>query len=291
MTQEQQYLNITLAELETLFKYIQHDTHVRYIYEAVCSRPVHTIEQQLIEARQQEREKMLDELDNWLQSQIDGSGDAGDYVVQSVFTDVQIKIAELRNPPAHKEDEPEQLGSLPSPPGDTIKDIMEERGISRLKLGILLGICEDSLSMLLNGSFLIDNDMACRLSDSLGSTPQFWEERERQYRELLQELRSQQGGKRDDPHRNYRCEHCEIRNGVKFCHYHDAPTHQQQSVDDVLDQLTEARREVLAILDNLNVKIDSLACQSEICCRDYCSSLVSDAINTIRNLPAHKEQP
>lgn len=75
----------------------------------------------------------------------------------------------------------------PSPPGDTIKDIMEERGISRFKLGKLLDISDDAVLKLLSGDFLIDNDMAYRLSGTLGSTPGFWENRERQYRERLRE--------------------------------------------------------------------------------------------------------
>ena len=79
----------------------------------------------------------------------------------------------------------------PSPPGDTIIDIMEERCISRFKLGKLLDIREHQVSNLLSGVYLIDNDMAWRLSVALGSTPDFWEERERQYRLLLRdELRT-----------------------------------------------------------------------------------------------------
>lgn len=75
----------------------------------------------------------------------------------------------------------------PSPPGDTIFDIMEERGISRMKLGYILGLREKSISDLLDGGFLIDNDMACKLSEVLGSSPDFWENRERNYRRELRE--------------------------------------------------------------------------------------------------------
>ena len=81
----------------------------------------------------------------------------------------------------------------PSPPGGTIKDIMEERGISCFKLGKLLDIREKQVSKLLSGVYLIDNDMAYRLSDVLGSTPEFWENRERQYRERIQEELHQAG--------------------------------------------------------------------------------------------------
>lgn len=75
----------------------------------------------------------------------------------------------------------------PSPPGDTIKDIMGERGISRFKLGKLLDIREEPVSKLLSGVFLIDNDMAYRLAGALGSTPEFWERREQNYREELRQ--------------------------------------------------------------------------------------------------------
>jgi plasmid maintenance system antidote protein VapI len=78
----------------------------------------------------------------------------------------------------------------PSPPGDTIKDIMEEKDISRSKLGKLLDIRDEQVSKLLSGIYLIDSDMAYRLSVALGSTQDFWEERERQYRiQLREELR------------------------------------------------------------------------------------------------------
>lgn len=75
----------------------------------------------------------------------------------------------------------------PSPPGDTISDIMQENGISRRKLCCKLDITESMLSHLLTGVFHIDDDMAEKLSDVLGSTPAFWMNRERQYREALAE--------------------------------------------------------------------------------------------------------
>jgi len=73
----------------------------------------------------------------------------------------------------------------PSPPGDTIKDIMAERGMSSYELAMRLGIYNYNVEMLLSGKFAISSDLARRLADTLGSTPEFWEERERQYREAL----------------------------------------------------------------------------------------------------------
>jgi hypothetical protein len=35
--------------------------------------------------------------------------------------------------------------------------------------------------------------------------------------------------------RGYRCIHCEVRNGVQFCHYHDVPIQNQR--EKVLDEL------------------------------------------------------
>ena len=80
-----------------------------------------------------------------------------------------------------------ELEWKPSPPGDTISDIMEERGISRFKLGCLLKLREQSVSDLLSGNCPIDNDMAFRLSEVLGSTPDFWDNREQIYRRELRE--------------------------------------------------------------------------------------------------------
>ena len=79
----------------------------------------------------------------------------------------------------------------PSPPGDTIRNIMEERRLTRFALSHKLRITDDNMLNLLDGKFPIDNDMACRLSEVLGSTPEFWENREKNYRE---ELRSRGGG-------------------------------------------------------------------------------------------------
>jgi plasmid maintenance system antidote protein VapI len=79
----------------------------------------------------------------------------------------------------------------PSSPGDTIQDIMDERGISRFKLGKMLNLREKLVMDLLEGRFLLDNDMACRLSEALGSTVTFWEMREKNYRDTLQSIREE----------------------------------------------------------------------------------------------------
>jgi HTH-type transcriptional regulator/antitoxin HigA len=79
--------------------------------------------------------------------------------------------------------------TYPSPPGDTIRDILQERGISRFKFGCMIKLSEKAVLGLFDGSLPIDNDLAYRLSDTLGSTPTFWEERERLYREELRQVK------------------------------------------------------------------------------------------------------
>ncbi|HUS88183.1 MAG TPA: hypothetical protein VMW91_02245 [Desulfosporosinus sp.] len=80
----------------------------------------------------------------------------------------------------------------PSPPGDTIRDIMIERGRTRFELARLLHITDIQTHRLLDGKFPIDNDMAHRLSEVLGSSPAFWADRERQYRERVEKPEREQ---------------------------------------------------------------------------------------------------
>lgn len=74
-----------------------------------------------------------------------------------------------------------------SPPGDTIRDIMSERVITRRKLGCMLNLSESCIIGLLDGSLEIDNDLATRLSKKLGSSVTFWETREKEYREAIKD--------------------------------------------------------------------------------------------------------
>ena len=49
----------------------------------------------------------------------------------------------------------------------------------------MLDLSESCIIGLLDGSLEIDNDLATRLSEKLGSSVSFWETREKQYREAL----------------------------------------------------------------------------------------------------------
>ena len=63
-----------------------------------------------------------------------------------------------------------------SPPGESIKELMEDRGIDDLYI--------DNLHLLLEGTMIIDESLAEWLEMNLGGTKSFWLNRERLYREF-----------------------------------------------------------------------------------------------------------
>ena len=75
-----------------------------------------------------------------------------------------------------------------SPPGDTISDILEERGWTQVELADRLGYTPKHVSQLINGKATITDDTAVRLERVLGSSASFWLTREAQYRAKRAEL-------------------------------------------------------------------------------------------------------
>lgn len=74
-----------------------------------------------------------------------------------------------------------------SPPGDTIQDIINERGISIKELADLLGVGQDYVEQLIEGNIRLTLGVANQLEKlSMGSAT-FWITREKQYRDLLGE--------------------------------------------------------------------------------------------------------
>ena len=72
-----------------------------------------------------------------------------------------------------------------SAPGDTITDIMEENDWSLPFVKGLLDMDDLTLARLLAGSLSIDDDLAETLANVFGSTPEFWQAREKQYRAAI----------------------------------------------------------------------------------------------------------
>ena len=75
-----------------------------------------------------------------------------------------------------------------SPPGDTIVDMMEERDWSQVELARRLGFSTKHMNQLIKGKASLTDDTALRLERVLGSTANFWLNREARYRERLARL-------------------------------------------------------------------------------------------------------
>src|SRR6056297_1000074 len=69
-----------------------------------------------------------------------------------------------------------------SAPGDTIKELFMERGISLEELATDLELTRSDVDDLLEGRLHIGPRLAEKLEYSLGGTSAFWQNRERQYR-------------------------------------------------------------------------------------------------------------
>jgi plasmid maintenance system antidote protein VapI/Zn-dependent peptidase ImmA (M78 family) len=72
-----------------------------------------------------------------------------------------------------------------SPPGGTIRDILDERGISQAELAERMGRSEKFVSNLVHGEAPLKQETALQLERVLNVPAHFWNRREQQYREAL----------------------------------------------------------------------------------------------------------
>lgn len=72
-----------------------------------------------------------------------------------------------------------------SPPGDTIADLLEEKGWSQAEFAQRCGYTTKHASLLINSKASITEDTALKLERVLGSSARFWLVREAQYRETI----------------------------------------------------------------------------------------------------------
>jgi HTH-type transcriptional regulator/antitoxin HigA len=68
-------------------------------------------------------------------------------------------------------------------PGESINDLLEERGFTLDELATRTGFTTKHVSLLLKGKAPISDETAQRLEPVLGSTARFWLNLEAQYRE------------------------------------------------------------------------------------------------------------
>jgi HTH-type transcriptional regulator/antitoxin HigA len=77
-----------------------------------------------------------------------------------------------------------------SPPGDTIEDLLEERGWTQSEFAERVGFTRKHVNDLLKGRSTITPEAASRLSTVLGGPVQFWLTREAQYQAAVERKRS-----------------------------------------------------------------------------------------------------
>lgn len=71
------------------------------------------------------------------------------------------------------------------PPGITLKETIETKGISQAELSLRTGLAEKTISQIINGVAPITYDTAEKLELTLGIPARFWNNRELIYREHL----------------------------------------------------------------------------------------------------------
>ncbi len=77
---------------------------------------------------------------------------------------------------------------LLSSPWDTIKDTIEEKGITEADLAQKLGYSLDEINKLSEGKLSIDEELASKLEYSLNVNASLWLNLEKRYREELKEI-------------------------------------------------------------------------------------------------------
>ena len=85
-----------------------------------------------------------------------------------------------------------------SPPGETISDLLEEKGWTQAELCTRLGYTPKHVSLLINGKASITEDTALRLERVLGGDMGFWLSREAQFRENVARASEAQGLEKDE---------------------------------------------------------------------------------------------
>lgn len=74
------------------------------------------------------------------------------------------------------------------PPGDTILDLIDERGWTQAALATRVGFSHKHVNQLVKGKVPLTEQAASRLAQALGTSVGFWLTREARYRERLVRL-------------------------------------------------------------------------------------------------------
>lgn len=82
----------------------------------------------------------------------------------------------------------EYIAPIPIPPGETLKEIIDELNMSQKELAERLGVTPKHLSFVINGKSEISRDFAGKLEYVLGIDSIFWLNLENEYRETLKKI-------------------------------------------------------------------------------------------------------
>ena len=71
---------------------------------------------------------------------------------------------------------------LAIPPGETILEIMEDRGITKQSIANSLNVSFTELNEIFSGNAKLTHDIALKLEETFGTPASFWDNLERNYR-------------------------------------------------------------------------------------------------------------
>ena len=77
------------------------------------------------------------------------------------------------------------IKNIAIPPGATIREQLENRGIPQKEFALRMGMSEKHISSLINGKVELTPEVALRLESVLGLPARFWNNMESVYREQL----------------------------------------------------------------------------------------------------------
>lgn len=87
--------------------------------------------------------------------------------------------------------------TLAVPPGETIREQLDSRGMSQKEFSLRMGMTEKHISRLINGKVELTPDVALRLESVLGVPARFWNNLEAIYREKLARVHAELEFERD----------------------------------------------------------------------------------------------
>jgi len=79
-----------------------------------------------------------------------------------------------------------------TPPGGTLQDILDERGMAQNELAERTGLTAKAINEIVKGKMAITPDTALKLERALGTAAEFWLAREQHYQEWLARQRAQE---------------------------------------------------------------------------------------------------